>query len=305
MRATPTSNDSPTESPFLLENVAAYADWRALKLSQVAASATALCVEIDNPLKLSEAERKGLLTHCERSNMSLYRLRVPGDMDKAALNALCAQLGLLRLDSNLCADEDGISSIQVEPNGGKQEYIPYSEMPMNWHTDGYYNTPENQIHGMVLHCVRNAMTGGGNGFVDPDLVYIALRDYNPNYIYALYQNDAMMIPANIQEGRVIRSPQVGPVFSIHPKSGRLHMRYTARTRSIEWKQDPDTLAAVALIEAFLATGLPPIYRYTLAPGEGIISNNVLHNRERFVNGDGPAQQRLIYRARFYDRVKVG
>ena len=42
------------------------------------------------------------------------------------------------------------------------------------------------------------------------------------------------------EQGIARAAQTGPVFSIDPASGDLHMRYTARTRSIEWKQDATT-----------------------------------------------------------------
>jgi hypothetical protein len=40
----------------------------------------------------------------------------------------------------------------------------------------------------------------------------------------------------------------------------------------------------------------------LQAGEGLISNNVLHNRTAFE--DGPGHRRLIYRARFYDRIDL-
>jgi hypothetical protein len=35
---------------------------------------------------------------------------------------------------------------------------------------------------------------------------------------------------------------------------------------------------------------------------GLISNNVLHTRERLVDSDDAAKKRLLFRARFYDRV---
>ena len=296
------SNPIPAGSPFSLEGHDAYASWRERKLSQIPLSLNEITVQIKDPLQLSNTERSQLLANCENVNMSLYRLDEPAMMDKTVLAAMCAQIGLQRLDSNLCADEDGISSIQVEPKGSKQEYIPYSEMPINWHTDGYYNRPEQQIRGMVLHCARASQSGGGNGFIDPELVYIALRDHNPNYIYALSQNDAMIIPANVQNGHEIRPEQGGPVFSLDPLSGKLHMRYTARTRSIHWQNQADTMAAVKFLEGLLCSDQPYIYRHTLSPGEGIVSNNVLHCRERFVDGADPDRQRLVYRARFYERV---
>jgi len=78
------------------------------------------------------------------------------------------------------------------------------------------------------------------------------------------------------------------------------MRYTARTRSIEWKQDPVTLAAVAALERLLASDLPHIHRARLEPGMGLLCNNVLHDRAAF--NDDPAHPRLLYRARYYERI---
>ena len=66
------------------------------------------------------------------------------------------------------------------------------------------------------------------------------------------------------------------------------MRYTARTRSIEWKQDAVTLAAVASLEKLLASDSPYIYHARLKPGMGLLSNNVLHDRSAFE--DDPAHR---------------
>ena len=78
------------------------------------------------------------------------------------------------------------------------------------------------------------------------------------------------------------------------------MRYTARTKSIEWKRDPAVGAAVAALARVLATPSPHHHRLTLEPGMGILCNNVLHERTGFV--DDAAAPRLLYRARYHDRV---
>jgi hypothetical protein len=88
------------------------------------------------------------------------------------------------------------------------------------------------------------------------------------------------------------------VFSVDA-DGRLHMRYTARTRSIAWKDDAATQAAVAALRGVLATS-PFVLQGRLDAGMGLVCNNVLHDREAFV--DDPAAPRLLYRARFLDRV---
>jgi alpha-ketoglutarate-dependent taurine dioxygenase len=116
------------------------------------------------------------------------------------------------------------------------------------------------------------------------------------------QDDAMNIPANVQNGREIRPAQSGPVFSVDPVTGNLHMRYTARTRSIEWKQDALTRQAVQCLEEVLKTATDYIFQLKFQPGQGVISNNVLHTRTAFIDGDQIGQQRLLYRARFCDRI---
>ena len=78
------------------------------------------------------------------------------------------------------------------------------------------------------------------------------------------------------------------------------MRYTARTKSIEWKRDGAVEAAVAALARVLATPSPHHHRITLQAGMGILCNNVLHERSGLVDDEqGP---RLLYPARYCDRV---
>ena len=79
------------------------------------------------------------------------------------------------------------------------------------------------------------------------------------------------------------------------------MRYTARTRSIEWKDDAATREAVAFLGRLLDGDNPHVLRMRLQAGMGIVANNVLHDRSGFV--DDPAQPRLLYRARYLDRAR--
>ena len=114
------------------------------------------------------------------------------------------------------------------------------------------------------------------------------------------QPDAMTIPARTDDAGVVRAAETGPVFSVDPDTGALHMRYTARTRSIEWKDDPAVRAAAACLGRVLAGPSPHIHRVTLQPGMGLLCNNVLHDRSGFT--DDPDRPRLIYRARYFDRI---
>ena len=93
-------------------------------------------------------------TAAARANMAVYAS--PDDRRRQGPAARCSarQFGLDRLDRNWLADDDGISSVTVAGDGGRGDYIPYTNRPIRWHTDGYYNPPERRIRAMVLHCVR-------------------------------------------------------------------------------------------------------------------------------------------------------
>lgn len=284
---------------FDLADREAYSRWRARKLADSPGDLGGLLVAVDDPRALTATERAAMLDRCARANMAIYASHSGEDPDKEIPRRLAAQVGLVRLDSNYLADDDGITPIAVAAEGTRTAYIPYTTRPIKWHTDGYYNPPQRRIGGMVLHCVRNATSGGENALMDPEIAYILLRDENPAHIRALMQPDAMTIPLREEEGEVARGDQSGPVFSVS-QSGYLHMRYTARTRSIIWRDDTATRAAVKALEDILTSASAYIFRGRLEPGMGLVCNNVLHDRAGFT--DTPARKRLIYRARYYDRV---
>lgn len=289
-------------SPFCLDNDAAYQAWRAEKLADYPQTLDDLMVEIAEPQQLSAAELDAMYQRCSKANMVLYRCQRA--MDKSDVRVLGQQLGLERLDHNLCSDPDGIAALQVSGGGRSQDYIPYSNRPINWHTDGYYNLPEEWVRGVILHCARAAGEGGENAYLDQDIAYILMRDQNPAWVRALMQPTVMTIPPNIENGVEIRAEQTGPVFSIHPESGALHMRYTARARNIVWTQNANTQQALNFLTDLFNSDSAYIFRYRLKPQEGVLCNNVLHNRTGFANGDAAEQQRLLYRARYFDRVRI-
>lgn len=287
------------DSPFDLDNTAAYQAWRDSKLENYPQQAEQLIVEIDDPGQLSQAEREAILERCAKTNMAVYIGKTGDDPDKLIPATLGAQLGLRYLDRNMGADDDGITALQVVESQWRTRYIPYTNRPIHWHTDGYYNGMDQQIHSLLLHCVRPATEGGENALLDPDIAYIRLRDENPDYIRALMAPDVMTIPANVEHDTVVRPARSGPVFTQCYRD-RLHMRYTARRHSIEWKDNAATRTAVAALETLLASDDPCIYRLTLQPGWGLVSNNVLHDRSGF--SDDPQRPRLLYRLRYFDRV---
>jgi len=284
---------------FDLDDDSAYRAWRAQKLARLPRTLAELVVEVRDPRALSPGEKQALLERCARANMAIYASGAAGDPDKEIPRRLGLQLGLRDLDPNYLADDDGISPLAVAAHGTRGEFIPYTNRGIKWHTDGYYNAAERTVRAVLLHCVERAESGGENELLDHEIAYLQLRDLNPQHVRALMARDALTIPARIEGGRVERPAQAGPVFSVDA-GGFLHMRYTARSVSIEWKQDAATQAALAALEGILGAASTWIFRGRLEPGMGLISNNVLHTRTPFT--DSARRRRLIYRARYYQRV---
>ena len=107
-------------------------------------------------------------------------------------------------------------------------------------------------------------------------------------------------PARPDQGAEIRPASVGPVFSVH--GGFLHMRYSARARNIAWKANGHTDAARAQLRLLFSSDDGYIFRHKLAPGEGYVSNNVLHNRTAFQESVSGQPRRVLLRTRYLDRA---
>jgi len=261
--------------PFDPADLAAYHRWRERKLDSAPRRIEDILVALDDPRALAAAERAALLQRCATANMAIYTSNTVGAEDKEIPRRLGAQLGLHRLDSHWLTDSDAISPISVrgaEERGERREFIPYTDKPIKWHTDGYYNVPQNTVRGLLLHCVQSAESGGENQLLDHEIAYILLRDENPDHVRALSRDDAMTIPPRSDENGVARAAQAGPVFSVDG-AGFL-----------------------------LAAPLPWKLHGRLEPGMGLVCNNVLHDRSGFA--DAPPRRRLLYRARYHERVAV-
>jgi hypothetical protein len=288
--------------PFALDDEPAYRRWREQKLACYPRRAEDLIVEVHDPCNLRASEAAELRRICRIANMAIYASPLAGVADKNFPRRLGAQLGLVRHVANPLADDDGISSLEVMPGKLTRGYIPYSSQRLLWHTDGYYNAMPDSIRAFILHCVHPAGDGGVNRLLDHEIAYILLRDAHPDYVRALAAADAMTIPANTEPGIAIRPVRTGPVFSVDAASGSLHMRYTARTRSIEWRSDDSTRAALRFLEQLMSGDSPYVFTHRLAGGEGLVCNNVLHDRTAFTPAIGDRPGRLIYRIRYLDRI---
>ncbi|MCW8918781.1 MAG: TauD/TfdA family dioxygenase [Gammaproteobacteria bacterium] len=287
-------------SPFNLDNDDLYQRWRDQKLEGYPTGLGDLLVEINDPRTLTESEHAALLQRCRKANMALYASNTGTDTDPEIPLAMARRFGLQQLNKNWLADDSGLTSLTVRDDGVRQNYIPFSNRAINWHTDGYYNSAERQIHALNLHVTQQAATGGENALMDHEIAYILLRDKNPEYIRALMGPRAMTIPARIDEGgTVARQEEPGPIFIVMP-SGDLHMRYTIRVNNVIWPEDAVSQEALAYLEEILGSDSPYIYRGRLESGMGLVSNNVLHDRAAFT--DDATHKRHYYRARYFDRL---
>jgi len=297
-------------SHWSLKNDDAYQAWRNKKLKNVKNSLDLPPVRLGALENPTESERRELEKRCKDANLAIYETPettqiTEGDSGqiRAALLAFSNNLGLRIAERHRSAGDFGIVALHVTDAARQRGYIPYSRRAMNWHTDGYYNAPDQQILAMVLHCVRPAEDGGSNQFMDPEVAYIRLRDENPAYIRALMAPDAMTIPENREPDGTVRATSIGPVFSID-KGGNLAMRYTARTRSIQWRDDAVTGRASRALIDILTGDDALIITARLKAGQGILCNNVLHNRTGFDPETAKPSNRMLYRIRFHNRIET-
>jgi hypothetical protein len=297
----------PCASVFSLADDQAYRIWRDAKLAGYPRSLDELTVAVSALAAPTHAETEAILAACRRANMCLYHSQEHlGDAQatRQAFALFARHFALTRFETHRSAEADGIVALEVSAQGGRLGYIPYTNRSIGWHTDGYYNYdgPARVIRSMLLHCVRSASHGGENGLLDHEIAYIRLRDENPDFIAALMHPEAMTIPANEETDGKVRAENTGPVFVLDAESGTLTMRYTARKRNARWRDDAATMAAVQALERVLSED-PLIMRARLEPGNGIICNNVLHDRAGFEAGSSSQPGRLLYRIRSYDRVR--
>ena len=199
-------------------------------------------------------------------------------------------VGMRTYDCNNIESNE-ISTITPLQNS-KINYIPYTDKPLNWHTDGYYD--RKSIFSWLLHCVNPATQGGENYLLDHELV---LREYllRNDDINNLMAEDALTIPASKDTSR----PEISTyIFSFKNKYRRLHMRFSMRKDNIgtSAKASPAIIKLKEIIENDCAKYS---LTYKLQKNEGIITNNILHGRKAFK--DDKVKRKLL-RIRSYERL---
>ena len=199
-------------------------------------------------------------------------------------------VGMRTYDCNNIESNE-ISTITPLQNS-KINYIPYTDKPLNWHTDGYYD--RKSIFSWLLHCVNPATQGGENYLLDHELV---LREYllRNDDINNLMAEDALTIPESKYTSRSEISTYI---FSFKNKYRRLHMRFSMRKDNIgtSAKASPAIIKLREIIEGNCAKYS---LTYKLQKNEGIITNNILHGRKAFK--DDKVKRKLL-RIRSYERL---
>lgn len=271
-----------------------YLKWRAEKLAAYPRNVGELVVELGDMTAITPAEKAAIMDRVERANMCVVTAgAAPLEMD--SLLALGRQLGVSHTDkSTRHAQSD-----ELTDSGILNRAIPFSTRHVNWHTDATYYGSHRTIEALFLLCKRPALEGGSNKVLDNEILYIHLRDQNPEALRVLMTKGCFNYrdPATGE----IHPECGGKVFWTNP-DGHLCHRFSFRKTDMAWADDADIAAARGVLEAMIAAESPHIIEGRLESGMGLVSNNVLHTREKLVDSDDPAQKRLLFRARFYDRV---
>ena len=276
-----------------------YATWRDKKLANYNTNPESLFVEIKAPFRLSNAEKKAISKNCISNNLSFIKIK-PQANTRGAIKSINTQLDLVDFDQHLCVEDDGLVLIENNKNSKKELYITYSNKALNWHTDSYYNQIEDLVNAFSLYCIEPAIKGGENNWIDPEMLYIKLRESNIDIIKALSHPCALTIPTRQDGNKIVRQTSVGPIFFIDKTTKKPKMRFTQRKKNVVWLKSSEFEEALCELNNFLARGSEIHHKYKLTPGDGLICNNVLHNRSAFV--DTANHQRKLLRGRYKNNI---
>lgn len=272
-----------------------YKRWEDKKLNNFIYQPDKMMVEIAEAESLKKSEKTKIKDLLDQQNIVFYEFKSMKGTTPSTLLSLSKQLGLEDFDYNPKSDKTGLTPITVQNDlNTDDEYVPYTTKALNWHTDGYYNHFDESIHSWLLHCDEPAKQGGENTFLDHEIAYILFNQQNKN-ILSLMDNIAYTIPENKKTGR---KSVDGYVFSFENKYKKLHMRFTMRENNIHWNEN--AVKEVDMLKEIIKKSERYHVKYKLDYRQGVITNNILHNRSSFTNLGN--QTRLIYRIRSKKRV---
>ncbi|MHB1092963.1 TauD/TfdA family dioxygenase [Thiobacillus sp.] len=279
---------------FDLRSDADYLKWRDEKLAAYPRTIGELVVELGDMTAPTPAEKSRILETVERANMCIYTAGAAA-LEMDSLLALGRQLGVSRTDKSARHAQ----SDELTDSGILHRAVPFSTRHCNWHTDATYYGSDNPIQALFLLCKRPAVEGGSNKVLDHEILYIHLREQNPGALDVLMNRDCFNY-RNPVTGEI--DPRRGGKVFWTNADGHLCHRFSFRKMDMAWSGESDAAAAREALESMISEGPAQIIEGRLESGMGLISNNVLHTRERLVDSADATQKRLLFRTRFHDRV---
>lgn len=279
---------------FNLDEGEDYKKWRDEKLAAYPNSVGELVVELGDMTAITEGEKGKIKDLVELANMCVYTAG-SADLNMDSLLALGKQLGVADTDkSRRHSNADELTN-----SGILNHAIPFTTRHVRWHTDATYYGSDKTIQALFLLCKRPAVEGGSNKVLDNEVMYIQLREKDPDALRVLMNKNCFKY-RNPKTGEI--DEQLGGKVFWTNSDGNLCHRFSFRKTDMAWSEDNDVKTARATLEAMMLAESEHVIEGRLEAGLGLISNNVLHTREKLVDSEDAAQKRLLFRARFYDRV---
>lgn len=279
---------------FDLDSDGDYLKWRDEKLAAYPRNISELVVELGDMTAITNAEKAKIFETVELANMCIFSSG-SAELSMNSLLDLGKQLGV--------ADSDKSSrhskSDELTDSGILNRAIPFTTRHVRWHTDATYYGSDKTIQALFLLCKRPAVEGGSNKVLDNEILYILLRDKDPEALRVLMNEDCFKYK-NPNTGEI--SEHLGGKVFWTNLDGHLCHRFSFRKMDMAWSEDNDVIAARDVLESLILDESEHVIEGRLESGLGLISNNVLHTREKLVDSDDAAKKRLLFRARFYDRV---
>lgn len=283
-------------SRYNLDAAEDYKKWRDEKLTAYPKSVGELVVELGNMTALTAAENNKIKELVERANMCVYTAGA-AELSADSLLALGRQLGVSDTDKA----RRHSNSDELTNSGILNKAIPFTTRHVRWHTDATYYGSDKTIQALFLLCKRPAPEGGSNKVLDHEILYILLRDKDPEALRVLMNKNCFKYK-NPKTGEIAENLG-GKVFWTNAQGNLCH-RFSFRKMDLAWSEDADVQAARTVLETLIENESEYVIEGRLETGLGLISNNVLHTREKLVDSEDEAQKRLLFRARFYDRVNA-
>ncbi len=271
-----------------------YKKWRDEKLAAYPRNVGELVIELGDMTAITEGEKSKIRELVELANMCVYTAG-SADLSMDSLLALGRQLGVSDTDkARRHSNADELTNSGILNNA-----IPFTTRHVRWHTDATYFGSDKTIQALFLLCKRPAVEGGSNKVLDHEIMYILLRDKDPDALGVLMNKNCFKY-RNPKTGEV--AEQLGGKVFWTNCDGNLCHRFSFRKMDMAWSEDGDIKAARAVLESMMLAESEYVIEGRLESGLGLVSNNVLHTREKLVDSDDDAQKRLLFRTRFYDRV---